>query len=167
MSLKKCPKCGLDVSETETVCPHCGYQFETEVKAPVKVKPEETVVTVIKRDRSVTSGGPGAFIVAGVFLVPLIIGIFMIIIGAKAVRLINKNNRVKKDLVYFDKSTDEFIVYDIKGNEIRCKAKEFKDTFEFTSSLAVPKQLNKGKKPMGFPVRDDIANIDSILSALA
>ena len=146
MAVIICPECEGKVSSTLSACPHCGFKFTSKTvendlntnKMEINQKPTLTksdscpLVTVLKRKTTVPTTISVLFIFFGVFFP--IIGIVLralgivIIVWAAAFGIaffvggfvfqsqINKNNQQPKEIVYYNKSNQTFLLYDYNGN---------------------------------------------------
>lgn len=170
MALIKCPECGGNVSDTIEACPHCGFKLKKEKNILGKeiTAKNEDVIVVVRRDRSQGNGVAGTCIILGILLLPLIIGLGLLIGGIDIMSTINKNNQISKELIYFDKTTNEFICYDVKGRTHRFKAEDFTGKFKVASGAAIKNRamINKGKTTLGCANINDIGKIDEIIAAL-
>ena len=169
MALIKCPECGREISDTVIACPHCGFRIQKETDflgREITKKDDEDIIVVVKRDRNQGTGASGACIILGIFLLPILIGLGLLFAGIQIFGWINKNNGISKELVYFDKKNNEFIVYDLKGSKHTCKPESFRSSIQTSSGAAIKNKFTLNNQVMGMAVANDMPNIDKVLNAL-
>ena len=124
MSLVKCPECNHEVSTFAEVCPNCGYPL----KAKPPAKQDENLYVLASRDRS-GSGIAGGIIliIFGTILIPIIFGIFFVIIGISSICETATNNHNKHECVYYDAKENKIILYTFRDYKFVVKPEEVLD----------------------------------------
>ncbi len=201
MAVITCPVCGKRYSSCLASCPFCGHEISKNSDLSVMsinsnttdnkissstVKQDATddnhltgddKIVVVRRDRNQGAPGAGLMSILGLILlfipIYLVICIAFIIVGSKSMTTINKNNFNTKELVYFNKSTNQFSYVDINGCEhiFNSDPKNFKRHLTLVNNVAIKNNLvfrisKKENISIGFAIADDIKNIDDIVATL-
>ena len=110
MALIKCPECGKEISDTCQQCIHCGYSL-SEKKSKNK---ETTLIYRERMDKTLIM----IELILGIIFVPVIAGIFIILIAIHDNEFIDKNNCIPNDIAYYDYDTKKIVFYTIDGRKI-------------------------------------------------
>ena len=191
--LIKCPECNREISDQAISCPHCGYPLKKKTNKKVEEAPKEEVGIIKVAQRGGARGYHTFIYIATAFVLVIGLGlsiealiffimgwsiggaIALILIGETLTGiataaiiylsvLLGKNRRIKHDLIYFDKSTDEFIFYSINDKEIRLKKNT---SFFVTNNMKnvgelIMKENGKKKVMLGFsldPIETIVAEV--------
>ena len=147
MALIKCPECGKDVSDTIDACIHCGFKLK---KKPIEQKAtnnSSNLVVLMRRARV----GKSRYVVLwalGIAFVFLIFGIFMIAIGIASIDVIQENNNVVYECIYYGKKQQQFVICDIKNKKYTVKPNEILkiDNNGLADSVRIKIKKPNGKK---------------------
>lgn len=140
MTLIKCPECGKEISDKAKSCPHCGFPIEQKDNPIAKEESGNPLVVIAARGSRgyqsfAISFSVLLFIICAVSFFLSIIWItlpfisFLLIVSILGLGvsifntvylsiLLKQNSKVRKSLIYYDKSNSKFVFYDVKGNKI-------------------------------------------------
>ena len=123
MAMIKCPQCKGKIADTALTCPHCGHVLKEEV-----IKKDKEKIVMLKR-LHVSYGVDIALIILPYSLIALelinkyllIPSIFLCLLfsiwGILSILKKRKNNRIAKELVYYDKEKKELTCFDLNIKE--------------------------------------------------
>lgn len=124
MPMIKCPTCKGDIAKDAEVCPHCGHPLV------VKEKKDKESVVLLKRDY--VSYKLDILLIALPYLLILLMLLNKYLIflaipvallctgwGILSIRKKKLNNKIIKDLVYYNKENKEITVYDLNLKEYK------------------------------------------------
>lgn len=85
---------------------------------------DDTNVTVLKRNRTVSSWFPWIYVAIGIVLLIVLIGLMFIVVAGLMMLMIKKNNAQPKEIIYYDKNENVFVAYDYKGRGYKLTKEE-------------------------------------------